>query len=69
MCSKKRRALEQLEAFASRNGPAFYGLPVNDATLTLTKGEAVTYPDKIDSDDGTVTVFDPGFDLHWSVTA
>ncbi|WP_306113995.1 MULTISPECIES: dihydroorotase [unclassified Roseovarius] len=62
-------ALDQLEAFASRNGPAFYGLPVNDATITLTKGEAVTYPDKIFSEDGTVTVFDPGFDLYWSVTA
>ena len=62
-------ALDRLEAFASRNGPAFYGLPVNDDTITLTKGEAVTYPDKIYSEDGTVTVFDPGFDLHWTVTA
>ena len=66
---EEEAALDQLEAFASRNGPAFYGLPVNDATITLTKGEAVTYPDKIYSEDGTVTVFDPGFDLHWSVTA
>lgn len=30
-------ALPQLEAFASRNGPAFYGLPVNSGNLTLTK--------------------------------
>lgn len=28
-------ALERLEAFAGRNGPAFYGLPVNDGTVTL----------------------------------
>ena len=28
-------ALPQLENFASRNGPAFYGLPVNSGTVTL----------------------------------
>ncbi len=61
-------ALEQLEAFASLNGPAFYGLPVNETKLTLTKGEATNYPDKIDTPDGPVTVFDPGFPLYWNVT-
>ncbi|MBT2130723.1 dihydroorotase [Aliiroseovarius lamellibrachiae] len=63
------RALDKLEAFASLNGPAFYGLPVNDSTLTLTKGDPVAYPTHIDSAEGPVTVFDPGFPLHWSVTA
>ncbi len=29
--------LDKLEAFASRNGPAFYGVPVNPDTLTLVK--------------------------------
>ncbi len=61
-------ALDRLEGFAARHGPAFYGRPVNDATLTLTRGAPVTYPDKIDSADGPVTVFDPGFPLHWRVT-
>ena len=60
-------ALSKLEAFTSLNGPRFYGLEPNDATITLTKGDPVTYPDKIDTADGPVTVFDPGFDLHWSV--
>jgi len=60
-------ALDRLEAFASLNGPAFYGLPANEATLTLRKGEAVTFPDKIDTGDGPVTVFDPGFPVHWHV--
>ena len=60
-------ALDQLEAFASLNGPAFYRLPENKTTLTLEKGAAVTYPAKIDTDEGPVTVFDPGFDLHWRV--
>jgi dihydroorotase len=31
--------LDNFEAFASRNGPAFYGLPLNKGTVTLTKGE------------------------------
>lgn len=29
-------ALDKLEGFASRNGPAFYGLPVNERKVTLT---------------------------------
>ena len=41
--------------------------PVNSDTLTLTKGEAYALPDKIPTDDGPVTVFDPGFPLHWKV--
>ena len=60
-------ALDRLEAFTSRNGPAFYGLPVNAATITLTKG-APDLPAPIDTADGPVTVFDPGFDLDWRVT-
>ncbi len=60
-------ALDQLEAFTSLNGPAFYGLPVNEATMTLTK-TAPTYPTHIDTDDGPVTVFDPAMPLDWSVT-
>ncbi|WP_172293624.1 dihydroorotase [Pseudoruegeria sp. HB172150] len=61
-------ALETLEAFASLNGPAFYRLPPNEETITLTKGDPVTYPDRVDSGDGPVTVFDPGFPLHWRVS-
>ncbi|MDG1376028.1 MAG: dihydroorotase [Yoonia sp.] len=60
-------ALQKLEAFTSLNGPRFYGLEPNEATITLTKGDPVTYPAKIDTADGPVTVFDPGFDLYWSV--
>jgi dihydroorotase len=32
-------APDRLEGFASRHGPAFYGLPVNDATITLERHE------------------------------
>ncbi len=61
-------ALDKLETFASINGPAFYGLPPNSDTITLTKGEPVTFPEKIDSGEGPVTVFDPGIPLHWRVS-
>ncbi|MCC5959592.1 MAG: dihydroorotase [Rhodobacteraceae bacterium] len=61
-------ALDKLEGFASRNGPAFYRLPVNDDTLTLERGDTpVTYPARIDTGTGPVTVFDPGFPLYWRV--
>jgi len=61
-------ALDKLEGFTSLNGPAFYGLPVNETILTLTKGEAVVIPEKIISEEGPVTVFDPGFPVYWHVS-
>jgi dihydroorotase len=61
-------ALDKLEAFASLNGPAFYGLPVNAESITLTKGDPVTYPDRIQTPNGDVTVFDPMMPLHWRVS-
>ncbi|SHJ02925.1 dihydroorotase [Palleronia salina] len=60
-------ALDRLEAFTSLNGPAFYRLPVNTDTITLERGAPVEYPAAIDTDDGPVTVFDPGMPLHWRV--
>ncbi|SLN22686.1 Dihydroorotase [Pseudoruegeria aquimaris] len=62
-------ALDRLEAFASLNGPAFYGLPPNETTITLTKGDPVPYPEKLATGDGPVTLFDPGHPLLWHVTA
>ncbi|HUF86357.1 MAG TPA: dihydroorotase [Thermohalobaculum sp.] len=61
-------ALDRLEGFAARNGPAFYGLAANEGTITLEKRDApVPYPEKIETGAGPVTVFDPGFPLHWRV--
>jgi dihydroorotase len=65
---EREDALDRLEGFTSRHGPAFYNLPVNDTTLTLTRGAPVHYPDRIATPDGPVTLFDPGFELHWNVT-
>ncbi len=61
-------ALDQFEGFASKNGPAFYGLPENPGQITLVKQDApVAFPEQIDTPDGPVTVFDPGFPVHWTV--
>jgi dihydroorotase len=62
-------ALDKLEGFASKNGPAFYRLPENDGQITLVKQDTpVAFPEQIDTPDGPVTVFDPGFAVHWTVT-
>ena len=48
-------ALERLEGFASRHGPAFYGLPVNMQTMTLVKrDQPVDYPARIETGAGPV---------------
>ena len=61
-------ALDRLEAFASLNGPAFYRLPPNDTRITLTRQpDPVAFPARIDTQDGPVTVFDPGFKVNWKV--
>lgn len=64
---EQEQALDRLERFTSLNGPAFYGLPANEDTITLRRGaDPVRFPAKIDSDDGPVTVFDPGFEVYWT---
>jgi len=65
---EEENALGNLERLASKNGPAFYGLPVSSDSLTLAKSDAPTsFPSHIETKEGPVTVFDPGFPVHWSV--
>ena len=60
-------ALDHFEAFASVNGPNFYGLPLNSGYLRFTKqSEPLRFPEKINVQDEQITVFDPGFALFWS---
>ncbi|HEX9857233.1 MAG TPA: dihydroorotase [Paracoccaceae bacterium] len=67
---EQEAALDRLEAFTSLNGPAFYRLPVNETRITLTRHEtAHAYPEKILTEAGPVTVFNPGMPLHWHVDA
>lgn len=65
---EQENALDKLEAFASLNGPVWYGLPANEETITLVKrDQPVDFPQKIYTGAGPVTVFDPKFPLHWDV--
>ncbi|HVK90943.1 MAG TPA: dihydroorotase, partial [Mycoplana sp.] len=63
-------ALGRLEAFTSLNGPAWYGLPANEETIRLVRQETpVSFPAKVETGAGLVTVFDPMFPLFWDVAA
>ena len=64
---EENAALDRLEAFTSVNGARFYGLPVNETQITLVKGPAARWPDKILTEEGPVTVFDPGYPVHWHI--
>jgi len=59
-------ALDRLEAFVSLNGPAFYGVPVNEASITLVRHDTpVAFAPSLATNDGPLTVFDPGMALFW----
>ncbi len=60
-------ALDKLEGFVSRHGPAFYRLPENDGELTLEKGDPIQIPSAVETGAGPVAVFDPGCPVHWRV--
>ncbi|EKE45074.1 dihydroorotase, homodimeric type [Oceaniovalibus guishaninsula JLT2003] len=59
-------ALDRLEGFASEHGARFYGLPLNTGTLTLER-KAPTLLANVETDDGPLTVFDPGRAIGWRV--
>lgn len=61
-------ALENLETFASRAGPDFYGLEPNDEQITLARGE--TPVPKIVEIEGDIAVrpFGAGRTLNWEIT-
>ncbi|CAM5179834.1 Dihydroorotase OS=Castellaniella defragrans (strain DSM / CCUG 39792 / 65Phen) OX=1437824 GN=pyrC PE=3 SV=1 [Castellaniella denitrificans] len=58
--------LDRLEAFASRHGPAFYGLPVNTGTLTLER-VADPIPQDLPLGDDVVVPLAAGESLAWRV--
>ncbi len=60
-------ALDKFEAFASENGPDFYGLPRNTGTITLVK-ESWQVPERVTLADGTEMVpFFAGQTLNWKL--
>ena len=59
-------ALDRLEAFASLNGPAFYGLPPNEERVTLERS-AVSVPERIGDGSGAVVPFGAGGTFGWRI--
>ena len=59
-------ALDRLESFASVYGAQFYGLPVNEATVTLRRAGR-TVKDRIAVEDDLIQPFHTGEELGWSV--
>lgn len=66
MTFDEENALDKLEGFASLFGPQFYGLPVNDEMITLTRGHNIP-PEKISTIDGDIELvaFHGGEDVGW----
>lgn len=58
-------ALDRLEAFASENGPNFYGLPLNEGKVTLTRQDVVV-PGAITEGDISVVPFHAGETIGWT---
>ncbi len=64
-------ALDRFEAFASLNGPAFYGLPMNQKTITLVK-KSQLIPEFVQvkgshSPSQRISIFHAGQTLKWSI--
>ncbi|MDF3035459.1 MAG: dihydroorotase [Paucimonas sp.] len=59
-------ALDKLEVFASRNGPAFYELPVNRDTVTL-KRESWILPESLPFADFDIVPLNAGEALEWKL--
>jgi dihydroorotase len=59
-------ALEHFEGFASLHGPAFYGLPANDESVTLERADTIV-PDEIglSHTGGAIVPFHAGERLGW----
>jgi dihydroorotase len=59
-------ALDKLEAFASFNGPSFYGLPRNTDTVIL-KRETWTLPAELPLGDASIVPLNGGENIHWKL--
>lgn len=59
-------ALQHFEAFCSENGPRFYGLPLNEDTITLVR-ENWTVDDSIEMGAHSLVPFLAGETLRWRV--
>ena len=63
---EKAGALDKLEAFASKNGARFYGIPENADTITLVK-QSQTVPASLPYGDGELVPMRAGGEIGWTV--
>ena len=62
----KAGALDKLEAFASTNGPDFYGLPYNQSTIELQK-QQWKLPESLPFENTQLTPLGAGTTLNWKL--
>lgn len=61
-------ALDRFEGFASEHGPRFYGLPLNEGTVTLERAETAV-PDSVEAAGTRLIPFQAGEILGWRFVA
>ena len=61
-------ALDRFEAFTSEHGARFYGLPLNEGTITLER-TSVKVPDHFGGPDADLTPFHAGQVLNWMLAS
>jgi len=66
MIFEQQNALGKLEAFASFNGPDFYGLPRNNKTMTLVK-KSWQIPEEYDLGTDKIVPFLAGQTINWKL--
>jgi dihydroorotase len=64
MTFEEEGALDRLEAFASENGPRFYGLPLNEGRIVLERAP-VAVPEQVGEGKEALKPFHAGESLPW----
>ena len=63
---QEENALDRFEAFASLNGPAFYGLPANTERLTLVESHGLVAASVHVENEGEVACLFGGEEIGWT---
>lgn len=67
---EERSALNKLELFTSINGAEFYEKNINtDKIKLIKKDKPVSFPKKLSTPLGKITIFKPNFETKWQVLA
>lgn len=61
---EEENAIQYFEAFASENGPKFYGLPLNEGTVAI-KRNSVVVPERLEAAGSHVVLHHAGETLQW----